>query len=83
MILTDTIAAISTANYPSAIGVIRVSGPGTLEICINILSRNNLNFNKEFILNNIRKSLYCDLIDRDQKLDQILFLTSSTILQVS
>lgn len=72
--MNDTIAAISTGHSPGAIGAIRISGPEALEICTKILSRNQSPLSKEFILSNLRKAVYCDLVDGEVRKDQIVFI---------
>lgn len=71
--MTDTIAAISSGNIPSAIGIIRLSGENTLSICQKVLSGKE-NLNAEFILQNPRKAIYCDFVDDSKHIDQIVFL---------
>lgn len=69
----STIAAISTGSSPTAIGIIRLSGPDCLEIACKVLSKNNTQITKDYILKNVRKSIFCDLVDKQAKIDQILF----------
>ena len=70
--MTDTIAAISTPLVSGAIGIIRVSGPETIEISSKLLSKNDSFISREIIINNPRKSLYCDL-GLNKKIDKILY----------
>lgn len=72
--MNDTIAAISTGNIPSAIGIIRLSGEDTLSICSKILFGKGNLLSEEFILKNPRKAIYCDLVDGTNLLDKIVFL---------
>jgi tRNA modification GTPase len=72
--VSDTIAAISTGNIPSAIGIIRLSGENTLSICSKILFGKGKLFTEDYISQNSRKAVYCDLVDGDIRLDQIVFL---------
>ncbi len=72
--MNETIVAVSTSFVPSAIGLIRLSGPDALEISSKLLTKNNSPLTKEFILENIRKSLYCDFEFENEKLDQIVFV---------
>lgn len=72
--MTETIAAISTSLFPSAIGVIRVSGPGTIHICTQVLQRSNKPLTSETILSNIQKTLYCEFTHNEKKIDQIIFV---------
>ena len=72
--MNDTIAAISTAHAPGAIGVIRISGTRVLEISSSILQKNHKQFTPQEIKQNNRKAVFCELIDGDKNLDQILFL---------
>lgn len=69
----DTIAAVSTAALPSAIGVIRISGYRVTSICSQILSRNNIPISEEWMRSHPRFSTYCELASRFEKIDQILF----------
>lgn len=72
--MTDTIAAISTGNIPSAIGIIRLSGENTLRICSKILFGKGDFFSPEYISENPRRAIYCDLVDGNDRLDQIVFV---------
>jgi len=70
----DTIAAISTGNIPSAIGIIRLSGENTLSICSKILFGKGKFFTPEYISENSRRAIYCDFVDGNVRLDQIVFV---------
>ena len=72
--MNDTIAAISSGNIPSAIGIIRLSGEDTLSICSKILFGKGSHFSVDFITSNPRKAIYCDFVDEGVRLDQIVFL---------
>ncbi|MBP7282351.1 MAG: tRNA uridine-5-carboxymethylaminomethyl(34) synthesis GTPase MnmE [Leptospiraceae bacterium] len=72
--MTETIAAISTGNIPSAIGIIRLTGENTLSICSKILFGKDKLFTPEYISLNPRKAIYCDLVDGEVRLDQIVFV---------
>ncbi|MBK8397326.1 MAG: tRNA uridine-5-carboxymethylaminomethyl(34) synthesis GTPase MnmE [Leptospiraceae bacterium] len=72
--MNETIAAISTGNIPSAIGIIRLSGENTLSICSKILFGKGEFFKQEYISENSRKAIYCDLVDGNNRLDQIVFV---------
>lgn len=69
----DTIAAISTAAVPSAIGIIRISGKDVAKICSQILYKNNQNLSETYIYQNPRYVTFCELKTSSQKLDQVLF----------
>ena len=72
--MNETIAAISTGNIPSAIGIIRLSGENTLSICSKILFGKGEFFKQEYISENSRKAIYCDLVDGNNRLDKIVFV---------
>ena len=72
--VTETIAAISTGNIPSAIGIIRLTGENTLSICSKILFGKDKLFTPEYISLKPRKAIYCDLVDGEVRLDQIVFV---------
>ncbi len=72
--MNDTIAAISSGNIPSAIGIIRLSGEDTLSICAKILFGKGNLLTPEFIDSNPRQAIYCDFVDDGNRLDQIVFL---------
>ena len=72
--MNDTIAAISSGNIPSAIGIIRLSGEETLSICAKVLFGKGSLFTPEFIGSNPRQAIYCDFVDEGNRLDQIVFL---------
>ncbi|MCX7999037.1 MAG: tRNA uridine-5-carboxymethylaminomethyl(34) synthesis GTPase MnmE [Leptospiraceae bacterium] len=69
----DTIAAISTAAIPSAIGIIRISGKKTSKICSQILYKNQKPLTEEYFYKNPRYVTYCDLVISNKMLDQVLF----------
>jgi tRNA modification GTPase len=71
--MNDTIAAVSTAAYPSAIGIIRISGPLVTQICSQILFRKDKPISKEWMQTHPRFSTYCELVFSQEKLDQVLF----------
>lgn len=72
--MNETIVAVSTSFVPSAIGLIRLSGPDALEISSKLLTKNNSPLTKEYILKNTHKSIYCDFEFQNEKLDQIVFV---------
>lgn len=76
----DTIAAISTANTPGAIGIIRISGAKSAEICSKVLFKHNNLLPLNEILSNPRKAIYCDFIDPQNysRLDQIVLIYYSS-----
>jgi tRNA modification GTPase len=71
-ILSDTIAAIATPAIASAIGIIRMSGAKTLEICSGLLTKQNKKLSKDYISNHPRLSIYCNF-GSFKSLDTILF----------
>ncbi len=73
MNLIDTIAALSTAHGPGAIGILRVSGSNTLSIATSLLYKNNSPLTKDFIINNTRSAIFCDFYVEDKAFDQIVF----------
>jgi tRNA modification GTPase len=72
--VTETIAAISSALAPSAIGIIRISGPAALPISLQVLSKNEKRFSEKEILDSTRKIIYCDLFYSEKSIDQIVFV---------
>jgi tRNA modification GTPase len=72
--VNTTIAAISTAHSPGAIGIIRVSGSEVLYISTQILKKKNQPLTVSYIQNNSRKSIYCEVVDDNVYLDQILYV---------
>ncbi|MCZ8342492.1 MAG: tRNA uridine-5-carboxymethylaminomethyl(34) synthesis GTPase MnmE [Leptospira sp.] len=72
--MTTTIAALSTANGPGAIGILRVSGQDTIQIAKKILKKNNTPLTDEYILNHPRTAITCDFYENQIPIDQIVFL---------
>jgi tRNA modification GTPase len=72
--LIDTIAALSTAQGPGAIGILRVSGKKTLSIATTLLYKNNIALTEEYIKANNRSAIFCDFIYQGKPIDQIVFL---------
>lgn len=72
--MTTTIAALSTANGPGAIGILRVSGPDTIQISTKILKKNNTPLTIEYISKNPRTAITCDFYENLTPIDQIVFL---------
>lgn len=72
--LIDTIAALSTAHGPGAIGILRVSGKNTLSIATTLLSKNKSPLTEDFIIANPRSAIFCDFFANGKPIDQILFL---------
>lgn len=70
----DTIAALSTANGPGAIGILRVTGSAVLSIASSVLKKNNSPLTAEYIQNHPRSAISCDFFDGTTPLDQIVFL---------
>ncbi|MCE9501434.1 MAG: tRNA uridine-5-carboxymethylaminomethyl(34) synthesis GTPase MnmE, partial [Leptospira sp.] len=70
--MNETIAAISTANGPGAIGIIRISGDLVLRISSAILFKKNSPPMGQFLGSNPRISVYCELRDGEERLDQIV-----------
>ncbi|TGL86330.1 tRNA uridine-5-carboxymethylaminomethyl(34) synthesis GTPase MnmE [Leptospira congkakensis] len=71
--MIDTIAALSTASGPGAIGILRVSGSAVLPIALAVLQKNGSPLTEEFISNQKRTAIFCDFIDSEKPLDQIVF----------
>lgn len=71
--MIDTIAALSTAQGPGAIGILRVSGTAVLPIALAVLHKNGSPLTEEFILNQKRAAIFCDFVDAEKPLDQIVF----------
>ncbi len=74
--MIETIAAVSTANGPGAIGIVRVSGPQTLAICKQVISRNQSLVSEDFILTNEKNAIFCDFVLENQPIDEIIFIFS-------
>jgi tRNA modification GTPase len=73
--ITDTIAAISTAPGMGAIGILRVSGSGTISTCLPYLhSNNNQRFNIDYITSNPRKAIACEFRKESILIDKIVFI---------
>jgi len=72
--LIDTIAALSTAHGPGAIGILRVSGKQTLQIATTLLFKNDSPLSEEYILSHARSAIYCDFIHFGKPIDQVVFL---------
>lgn len=72
--LIDTIAALSTAQGPGAIGILRVSGKETLPIATSLLFKNNTPLTEDYIRSNHRSAIFCDFIYLEKPIDQIVFL---------
>lgn len=71
--MIDTIAALSTASGPGAIGILRVSGSAVLPIALSVLQKNASPLTEEFIKNQKRTAIFCDFVDAEKQLDQIVF----------
>jgi tRNA modification GTPase len=81
MIDSDTIAAISTAPGMGAIGILRLSGKKTLSIASKLLSKKNKPVSKDYILENKRKTIFCNFVDyavNGHVLDKIIFIFSES-----
>ncbi len=74
MNLIDTIAALSSANGPGAIGILRVSGNQTLSLAQSLLFKNNSPLTESYIKENSRSAIFCDFVFNGKPIDQILFL---------
>ncbi|MBP2028557.1 tRNA modification GTPase [Acetoanaerobium pronyense] len=69
MYIDDTIAAVATAPGEAGIGIVRISGPNSLDIANTIFRPVSKNIN---ILENPRKLIYGHIIDKDIKVDEVL-----------
>lgn len=67
--LSETIAAISTAPGGGAVGILRVSGPNTLQISSKLLHKS-----QEDIASQPRKAIFSQFYDNQSVLDEILYL---------
>lgn len=74
--MNDTIAAVSTASGPGAIGIIRMSGPGALSISSSFLFSKNGFLSPSDIQPRI--AIQCVFQIGDRKIDQILFFYFKT-----
>ncbi|MBE8425156.1 tRNA uridine-5-carboxymethylaminomethyl(34) synthesis GTPase MnmE, partial [Leptospira borgpetersenii serovar Balcanica] len=74
--MNDTIAAVSTASGPGAIGIIRMSGPGALSISSSFLFSKNGFLSPSDIQPRI--AIQCLFLIGDRKIDQILFFYFKT-----
>jgi tRNA modification GTPase len=72
-ILIDTIAALSTAQGPGAIGILRVSGSLVLPIALAVLEKNQKPLTETFLQNQKRSAIFCDFVENGKPLDQIVF----------
>ncbi|MBE7412108.1 MAG: tRNA uridine-5-carboxymethylaminomethyl(34) synthesis GTPase MnmE [Leptospiraceae bacterium] len=70
--MIETIAAISTSQIPSAIGIIRVSGSETINVATKILKKNGQTLTSEFFEKNKRNAIYCEVYEKDKILDQVI-----------
>lgn len=71
--MIDTIAALSTASGPGAIGILRVSGSAVLPIALAVLQKNGSPLTEDFLKNQKRSAIFCDFVDAEKPLDQIVF----------
>lgn len=71
--MIDTIAALSTAQGPGAIGILRVSGSLVLPISLSVLEKNRNPLTEPFIQNQKRSAIFCDFVENGKPLDQIVF----------
>lgn len=69
MYIDDTIAAVATAPGEAGIGIVRISGPKSLDIANMIFRPVSKNTN---ILENPRKLIYGHIVDNDIKVDEVL-----------
>ncbi|TGN20875.1 tRNA uridine-5-carboxymethylaminomethyl(34) synthesis GTPase MnmE [Leptospira idonii] len=72
--MIDTIAALSTATAPGAIGILRVSGKNTLSIATSLLFKNKTPLTESYIQENKRQAILCDFVFENKPIDQIVFL---------
>ncbi|HMV80204.1 MAG TPA: tRNA uridine-5-carboxymethylaminomethyl(34) synthesis GTPase MnmE [Leptospiraceae bacterium] len=70
--MNDTIGAVSTALLNSAIGIIRISGPGVLHTSSSLLHKNGKKLETDYLKANARRALKCDF--GNPHLDQIVFV---------
>ncbi len=70
--MNDTIGAVSTALLNSAIGIIRISGPGVLHTSSSLLYKNEKKLESEYLRTNVRKALTCDF--GNPHLDRIVYI---------
>ncbi|GBF43155.1 tRNA modification GTPase TrmE [Leptospira ellinghausenii] len=71
--MIDTIAALSTAQGPGAIGILRVSGSLVLPISLSVLEKNGTALTETFLRNQKRTAIFCDFVENGNPLDQIVF----------
>ncbi|TGL09037.1 tRNA uridine-5-carboxymethylaminomethyl(34) synthesis GTPase MnmE [Leptospira levettii] len=71
--MIDTIAALSTAQGPGAIGILRVSGSLVLPISLAVLEKSGNSLTESFIQNQKRTAIFCDFVENGTPLDQIVF----------
>lgn len=71
--MIDTIAALSTAQGPGAIGILRVSGSLVLPISLAVLEKNKNPITESFLQNHKRSAIFCDFVENGKPLDQIVF----------
>ncbi|MBL0954899.1 MAG: tRNA uridine-5-carboxymethylaminomethyl(34) synthesis GTPase MnmE [Leptospira sp.] len=71
--MIDTIAALSTAQGPGAIGILRVSGSLVLPISLSVLEKNGTALTETFLQNQKRTAIFCDFVENGNPLDQIVF----------
>ncbi|SCY62853.1 tRNA uridine-5-carboxymethylaminomethyl(34) synthesis GTPase MnmE [Alkaliphilus peptidifermentans] len=71
MFIDDTIAAIATASGEAGIGIVRISGPKSIEIIDVIFEANN---NKKLSQQQQRRITYGHIVDPDnmEKIDEVL-----------
>jgi tRNA modification GTPase len=72
--LIDTIAALSTAHGPGAIGILRVSGKNTIPIATSLLYKKNNPLTESYLREHARSAILCDFIYKAKPIDQIVFL---------
>ncbi|BDA77314.1 tRNA modification GTPase MnmE [Leptospira kobayashii] len=72
--MIDTIAALSTASGPGAIGILRISGRNTIKIATTLLFKNNTPLTESYLMENKRSAIFCDFIFEGKPFDQIVFL---------
>ena len=76
---TNTIAAISTANGPGGIGVIRISGESAFDIGDKIFK--NINGKKISEMNGYTAA-YGNVYDNDEKIDEFALTQLERLLEI-
>ncbi|GBF51080.1 tRNA modification GTPase TrmE [Leptospira ryugenii] len=72
--MIDTIAALSTAQGPGAIGILRISGPKCKSIASQFLYKNNTPLTETYLSQRKRSAIYCDFLVQGKSYDKIVAL---------